>query len=227
MKVGEEFERRLAEGHARRDTGTTPAPGDVIQEALEYLCDRATFEGAQDINGVPVVPVDARANAIEHHHRAALAELASLRTRLAEAESLNRKHDTETTSIHADMLALAALVGVHYEGLSSPAGFLHADIMPAVKAIGTHLGEVGLEAIRSIQRADRAEAELAKHDGHTQGLVADKRALEKRATRAECAFAKYARHLDTCAARTVSWSDDPDWNACTCGLRSFLEGADK
>ena len=34
--------------------------------------------------------------------------LDELVARLSDAESLNRKHDTETTSIHADMLALAA-----------------------------------------------------------------------------------------------------------------------
>jgi len=68
--------------------------------------------------------------------------LDELVARLSDAESLNRKHDTETTSIHADMLALAALVGVHYDGVSSPAGFLHAAIMPAVTALTARLGEL-------------------------------------------------------------------------------------
>jgi len=68
---------------------------------------------------------------------AALAALHALRAQQAEQASLIRKHDRETTSIHADMLKLAALVDVHYDGVSSPAGFLHALIMPALQSLRT------------------------------------------------------------------------------------------
>lgn len=63
------------------------------------------------------------------------AEVKALESCVLEAESLNRKHSTETTSIHNDMLALAQLVGVHYDGVSSPSGFLHGDIMPAIQRL--------------------------------------------------------------------------------------------
>ena len=61
--------------------------------------------------------------------------LDDLLARLSDAESMDRRHTIEMTSIHNDMLALAALVGVHYDGLSSPAGFLHAAIMPAIELL--------------------------------------------------------------------------------------------
>jgi hypothetical protein len=62
--------------------------------------------------------------------------------------SENMKHDREMRSIHSDMLALGRLVGVPYDGRKSPAGYLHADIMPAVAALR-----------EATSRAEQAEAE--------------------------------------------------------------------
>ena len=75
--------------------------------------------------------------------------LDDLLARLSDAESMDRRHTIEMTSIHNDMLALAALVGVHYDGLSSPAGFLHAAIMP-------RLGDLQEERHRAVEEANNA-----------------------------------------------------------------------
>jgi hypothetical protein len=102
--------------------------------------------------------------------------LAFLRSEMREAESVARKYDTETTSIHADMLALARLVGVPYDWVSSPAGFLHGDIMPAVSRLRTEMerlegerDDADLAAANEAQladerfaRAEAAEAQLAQ-----------------------------------------------------------------
>lgn len=66
------------------------------------------------------------------------------------------KQFTETTSIHNDMLALARLVGVPYDGLSSPAGFLHGDIMPAIE----RLTEERDAALASDQHSEWKRAEM-------------------------------------------------------------------
>jgi hypothetical protein len=52
--------------------------------------------------------------------------------KVAQLEADKRKYDQETRSIHADMLALSQQLGLHYDGVSSPAGWLHGNIMPAV-----------------------------------------------------------------------------------------------
>jgi hypothetical protein len=70
--------------------------------------------------------------------------------RLSDAESMGRRHFVEMTSIHTDMLALAAKVGVHYDGVSSPAGFLHNAIMPAIDAAQAELAQ----AREALQRAE-------------------------------------------------------------------------
>jgi chromosome segregation ATPase len=58
------------------------------------------------------------------------------------------KHDRETSAIHGDMLALGRALGVPYDGQKSPAGYLHADIMPALR--------------EATSRAEQAEAALDK-----------------------------------------------------------------
>jgi hypothetical protein len=139
-----------------------------------------------------------RAHEAEARRDAALAALSQIEARLGELESLNRKHDTETTSIHDDMLALARLVGVRYDGVSSPAGFLHGDIWPAVVMLKAQLrncrGMSVLETETWLERAEKAEARLGEAGKQHAMLVALSEQLneDNNANRAKLAQAEAA-----------------------------------
>jgi chromosome segregation ATPase len=91
------------------------------------------------------------------------------------------KHDRETSAIHGDMLALGRALGVPYDGQKSPAGYLHADIMPALR-----------EATSRAEQAERERDRLAAANaaGEKMGWTGeqDMHRLADRAEQAEAAL---------------------------------------
>jgi hypothetical protein len=120
----------------QRDTEDSPAPpqdGDEIETLRKALTEM------QD-GGVPgayagMVALDSisrRLTEVSEERDRRVRQLDELES---DYEDMRSRTNQETSSIHADMLALGRLLGVPYDGLKSPAGYLHADLMPVVRAL--------------------------------------------------------------------------------------------
>jgi hypothetical protein len=113
-------------------TGTPPQDGDEIETAFAVLDEqRGTVRWPTEY-GEALDSISRRLTEVSEERDRRVRQLDELES---DYEDMRSRTNQETSSIHADMLALGRLLGVPYDGLKSPAGYLHADLMPVVRAL--------------------------------------------------------------------------------------------